>query len=163
MNKIGLAMSQTRTAEATLADAWLRVGERESIDHEWLYNARHFHTQCVGHIEQLAEFAGKYGAEVEEKEDSEFFQSLMGKMRHKVAELVGARPEAGLLLLRDQRMIYTLGYATTFHWIVLGQVAQVMRDRDLLTMVDHCHKDILTQIKWVKSEIKMASPQVICA
>jgi hypothetical protein len=163
MNKIGLAMSQTRAAEATLADAWLRVGERESIDHEWLYNARHFHTQCLGHIAQLAAFADTYGADVEEKEDTEFFHSLMGRMRHKVAELVGRRPEAGLLLLRDQRLLFTLGYATSFHWIVLGQVAQVMRDPDLLTMVDQCHKDILTQVKWVKSEIKVAAPQVICA
>jgi hypothetical protein len=163
MNKIGLAMSQTRAAEATLADAWLRVGERQSIDQEWFYNARHFHTQCLGHIDRLAGFAPKYGAEVEEKEDSEFFHSLMGKMRHKMAEIVGRRPESGLLLLRDQRLVFTLGYATSFHWIVLGQVAQAMRDRDLLTMVDHCHKDILTQVKWIKSEIKVASPQVLCA
>lgn len=163
MNKIGLALSQTRTAEATLADAWLRVGERESADQEWLYNARHFHTQCLEHIQKLAAVAPAYDAEVDEKEDSEFFQSMMGKVRHKVSELVGRRPESGLLLLRDQRLVFTLGYATSFHWIVLGQVAQVMRDRDLLTMVDHCHKDILTQVKWVKSEVKAASPQIICA
>lgn len=163
MNKIALAMSQTRTAESTLASAWLRVGERESIDQEWLYNARHFHTQCLGHIEQLAKIAPRYGAEIDEEEDSEFFHSVMGKMRHKVAEMVGRRPESGLLLLRDQRLVFTLGYATSFHWIVLGQVAQAMRDHELLTMVDHCHKDILTQVKWIKSEVKAASPQVICA
>ncbi|HEU5035348.1 MAG TPA: hypothetical protein VFT62_11430 [Mycobacteriales bacterium] len=163
MNKIGLALSQTRTAEASLASTWLRVGERESVDHEWLYNARHFHTQCLEHIEDLAKFAPKYGSDIDEKEDRDFYDGLMGKTRHKISEMIGRRPESGLLLLNDQRLVYTLCYAVSFHWTVLGQVAQAMRDRDLLTMVDHNHKDILTQVKWVKAEIKVSSPQVLCA
>lgn len=163
MNKIAVAFSQTRLAEATLADAWRRVGQRESADQEWLHNATRFSTQCKQHIEDLARFAPRYGTEVDEKDDGEFFHGTMGKMRHKVSELVGRRPESGLLLLRDQRLVYTLGYATAFHWTVMGQIAQAMRDIDLLTMVDHNHKDILTQVKWVKSEVKAASPQVFCA
>lgn len=163
MNKIAIAFSQTRTAEAALADAWLRVGERQSADHEWFHNANRFNVQCKEHIEELARFAPRYGTHMEEKDDTEFFHGMMGKLRHKVSELVGRRPESGILLMRDQRLIFTLGYATGFHWMVMGQIAQAMRDDELLTMVDHNHKDILTQIKWVKSEIKAASPQVFCS
>jgi hypothetical protein len=101
--------------------------------------------------------------DLDAKSDRDFFHGVMGKARHRMAELVGRRPESGLLLLRDQRMMFTLAYATSFHWIVLGQVAQVMRDEDLLTMVDHNHKETLTQVKWVKSEVKVAAPQILCA
>ncbi|HWB67182.1 MAG TPA: hypothetical protein VG708_10185 [Mycobacteriales bacterium] len=163
MNKIGLALAQTRSAEATLADAWLRVGERQSVDQEWLYNGRHFRGQCLSHIDDLTRFAPKYDASVDSKEDNEFFQRLKGKARHTVSMLIGRRPESGLVLMRDQRMLFTLGYATSFHWIVLGQVAQASRDHDLLTMVDHNHKEILTQIKWLKTEIKSVAPQVLCS
>lgn len=163
MNKIALAFDQTRAAESVLADAWLRAGERESVDQEFLYNARHFHEQGVQHIARLAEFAPKYGADVDPKTGRDSFHGLLGKTRHRISVLVGRRPESGLLLLRDQRMLFTLGYATSFHWIVMGQVAQATRDHGLLTMSSQCHKDVLTQIKWLKSEIKVASPQVLCA
>jgi hypothetical protein len=163
MNKTAIPFKQTRAAEAALGDAWLRVGERQSADQEWIYQARHFHQQCLDHIERLAEFAPKYGTDVDLKQDGDRIHGLLGKTRHKISELVGRRPESGLLLMRDQRMLFTLAYATSFHWIVMGQVAQACRDADLLTMVSQCHKQTLTQVKWLKSEIKVASPQVFCA
>lgn len=163
MNKAGLALSQTRSAEATLADAWRRVSERQSAEHEWAYNGRRFHDECLGHIHALAEVAPRYGADVDdEEEDRQYFQGIAGRLRERVSEVVARRPASGLLLLRDQRTMFTLGYAASFHWIVLGQVAQAIRDQQLLTLVDRCHQDVLTQVKWVKSEIKASAPQVLC-
>jgi hypothetical protein len=163
MNKIRLALSQTRAAEVKLANEWLRVGQRESVDHEWLYNARHFRTQCLQHVESLVPFAERYGGSLRAPTEREALHQVMGTVRHTVAVLAGRRPEAGLLLLRDERRLFTLGYAASFHWIVLGQVAQVLRDDELLTVVDRNHKDVLTQVKWVKSEVKVSVPQIVCA
>jgi hypothetical protein len=46
---------------------------------------------------------------------------------------------------------------------MLGQVAQALRDRELLSQVDALHRQVLTQIKWVKTKVKEATPQVVAA
>jgi hypothetical protein len=40
-------------------------------------------------------------------------------------------------------------------------VAQATRDGDLLTLVDELHRETLTQIKWLKTQAKLASPQAL--
>jgi len=47
------------------------------------------------------------------------------------------------------------------HWLMLGQVAQALRDKNLLVEVSALHKQALTQIKWLKTRIKESSPQVL--
>ncbi|MFE9093311.1 hypothetical protein [Streptomyces sp. NPDC007264] len=47
------------------------------------------------------------------------------------------------------------------HWILLGQVAQAVRDHRLLEDVTVLHKETLTQIKWLKTRPKDAAPQVL--
>jgi hypothetical protein len=47
------------------------------------------------------------------------------------------------------------------HWILLGQAAQALRDEKLLKEATLLHEQTLTQIKWVKTRLKEASPQVL--
>jgi hypothetical protein len=47
------------------------------------------------------------------------------------------------------------------HWLVLGQVAQAVRDENLLDEVSALHKQVLRQIKWLKTRIKESSPQAL--
>jgi hypothetical protein len=49
----------------------------------------------------------------------------------------------------------------SFHWLIAGQLAQATRDHELLTLVDELHRETLTQIKWLKSHAKRASPQAL--
>jgi hypothetical protein len=44
----------------------------------------------------------------------------------------------------------------SFHWIIAGQLAQATRDHELLTLVDELHRETLTQIKWLKTQVKQA-------
>ena len=44
----------------------------------------------------------------------------------------------------------------------LREVAQAVRDHDLLDQVSLLHKQTLTQIKWLKTRIREATPQVLC-
>jgi hypothetical protein len=74
---------------------------------------------------------------------------------------MGRRPESGLLLLRDLRELYLMAEEANIHWLALGQVAQAVRDHDLLDEVSDLHKQTLTQIKWLKTRIKEAAPQVL--
>jgi hypothetical protein len=49
----------------------------------------------------------------------------------------------------------------SFHWLVAGQLAQATRDEELLGLVDELHRETLTQIKWLKTQVKQASPQAL--
>lgn len=162
MNKIGLALSQTSTAEAALAKEWAHVGEREAVEQELYYNARHFSGQCSRRIDDLQHLGEKYGKDIEDKGETDFF-SMVANVRHKISELVGRTPESGIVLMNDLRLLYTVAEATSFHWIVLGQIAQAARDQDMLTLVGKDHKEVLTQIKFIKTLTKAAAPQVFCA
>jgi hypothetical protein len=46
-------------------------------------------------------------------------------------------------------------------WITMGQVAQAVRDHDLLDEVSLLHKQTLTQIKWLKTRVREAAPQAL--
>jgi hypothetical protein len=80
---------------------------------------------------------------------------------HKTSEMLGRRPSSGLLLLRDLRQLYLMAEEANIHWLVLGQVAQAVRDESLLDEVSTLHKQVLTQIKWLKTRIKESSPQAL--
>jgi hypothetical protein len=75
-----------------------------------------------------------------------------------VNNIIGRRPEAGLLLLRDLRQLFLMAQEANIHWIALGQVAQAVRDHELLDEVSALHKQTLTQIKWLKTRIKEVVP-----
>lgn len=85
---------------------------------------------------------------------------MIAGIRRKTSELLGQRPEAGLLL-RDLRQLYLMAEEASIHWLVLGQVAQALPDQDLLEEVSVLHKQTLTQIKWLKTRIKETCPQVL--
>jgi hypothetical protein len=48
---------------------------------------------------------GRYGGKVREVEAPELWESFMGIVRRKNAELLGRSPKTGLLLLRDLRQL----------------------------------------------------------
>jgi hypothetical protein len=52
-------------------------------------------------------------------------------------------------------------FTVSFHWIIAGQLAQAKRDPELLALVDELHRETLTQIKWLKTQVKQASPQAL--
>jgi hypothetical protein len=49
----------------------------------------------------------------------------------------------------------------SFHWIIAGQLAPATRDHELLSVVDELHRETFTQIKWLKTQVKQASPQAL--
>lgn len=87
--------------------------------------------------------------------------NVLAGLRHKTSEMVGRRPEAGVLLLRDLRQLYLMAQEANVRWLALGQVAQAVRHHDLLDEVSDLHKQTLTQIKWLKTRLKEATPQVL--
>jgi hypothetical protein len=161
VNKIGLALRELYRAEEELADEYVKVGERLAAEHDLWYQCKQFTEQCHRHADAIRPFAERHEQHLPPADDSELGETTTAALRHKLSELLGRRPESGLLLLRSLRQLYLQAQEVSFHWIVAAQLAQATRDHELLTLVDQLHRETLTQIKWLKSQAKQASPQAL--
>jgi hypothetical protein len=162
VNRIGHVLRELYRAEEELADEYVKVGERFAAEHEVWYGCKQFAQQCHARADALRHAAG-FEQELPPAADTEPGKTVTAPLRRKVAELVGRRPEPGLLLLDSLRELHLLAQDVSFRWLLAGQVAQVLRDDELLAQVDELHREVLTQIKWLKSQAKQASPQALAA
>jgi hypothetical protein len=161
MNKIGLALKELYQAEEELADEYVKVGERLAAEHDIWYDCQRFAEQCHRHAEAIRPFAVRYEQELDPPDEDTVGETTTAALRHKLSDLLGRRPESGLLLLRSLRQLYLQAQEVSFHWIIAGQLAQATRDQELLALVDELHRETLTQIKWLKTQVKQASPQAL--
>lgn len=188
--KIGLAIQQVRSAESNLAEELERVGERHKVDQEVYHLTRTLANVSRRNVEELIRFQERYpvsgGTEGDSGEHgllgrllekgSELVDSVsegsgsgeegrrsgvLDTVREKGSEMVGRRPESGLLLLRDLRKLYILASEASINWVILGQGAQAAKDRELLQATKACHPDTLRTLKWTNTKLKETSPQVL--
>jgi hypothetical protein len=161
MNKVGMALKELYRAEEELADEYVKVGERLAAEHDVWYDCKRFAEQCHVHADAIRPFAARHEQELGPPDDDTVGETSTAALRHKLSELLGRRPESGLLLLRSLRQLYLQAQEVSIHWIIAGQLAQASRDHDLLALVDELHRETLTQIKWLKTQVKQASPQAL--
>jgi hypothetical protein len=156
-----MALKELYRAEEELADEYVKVGERLAAEHDVWYDCQRFAEQCHTHAEAIRPFASEHEEELPPADDDTVGETTTAALRHKLSELLGRRPESGLLLLYSLRQLYLQAQEVSFHWIVAGQLAQATRDQELLTVVDDLHRETLTQIKWLKTQVKQSSPQAL--
>ena len=161
MNKVGLALKELYRAEEELADEYVKVGERLGSEHEVWYQCKRFAEQCHAHADAIRPFAYEHDEQLPPADDDTVGETTTAALRHKLSEVLGRRPESGLLLLRSVKQLYLQAQEVSFHWIVAGQLAQAIREPELLSVVDELHRETLTQIKWLKAHVKEASPQAL--
>jgi hypothetical protein len=161
--KVGKALKQLYDAESELADELQKVGERHAVEHDVYYNGHKLAQQCRDHMDEIRLHADRYDEQLAPSDDPDTLDSLLGFFRRKNSELLGRREETGLLLLRDLRQLYLLAQEVAIDWVVVGQCAQAARDRDLLALTTQLHEETVTQIKWIKTKLKEAAPQVLVA
>jgi len=159
--KIGWAIEQLAAAERDLAAELRATGARHKADHDV------FHlTGTLAGIEEenlaaLARHASRYGAEVEPEPQERRTPEVLRSAVEKGSELLGRRPEPGLLLLSDLRALHVLAAGTSLDWVALGQAAQAARDAELLDTVSACHPQTLRTLKWTTYRLKEAAPQAL--
>lgn len=162
--KIGLALREVYDAETDLASDLLRIGERHKVDHDVFHLTRTLSSWCDRHVRRLAEQATRYDVDLDaEAAMDEQDPGLISRLREKGSELVGRKPETGLLLLRDLRELHLSAARASLAWTVLGQGAQAVSDKDLLATVTACHPETIRTMKWTVQKIKEASPQVLAS
>ena len=162
--KLGLAIQQVSSAESDLAEELHKVGERHKTDQEVYHLTRTLANISRKHIEELARYNDRYEVSVDAddaEEEEGRLSGLLDPVREKGSELMGRRPTSGMLLLRDLRQLSRLASEVSINWVILGQGAQAVRDRELLQTVKQAHDDNLRQLKWANTMIKQISPQVL--
>jgi hypothetical protein len=160
--KLALAIREVRDAERTLAQQLNALGERHKADHDVFHLTETLQRISHANLEQLAPHGERYGIDVDPRSaPTEHGSGIVEKAREKTAELIGRRPEPGLLLVRDLRTLHLLYAEASINYVILGQGAQAARDRELLDAVSSCHEQTLRGMKWTVTRIKTAAPQVL--
>jgi hypothetical protein len=159
--KLDLALRELHRAEKSLAADLLKVADRHKADHEIYHVARDLARWSQQHVHELAEIGPHYGLNL--KDDPEQDSGLLATVRHKASELVGRRPEPGLLLLADLRHLHRVAAGVSLDWELLGQGAQAAKDAELLALTKRCHPQSLRQMRWANAMLKVLSPQVLAS
>jgi hypothetical protein len=158
--KIGVAIEAVAAAERELADELIAVGERHKPDHDVYQLTQTLAKMERGHVDALAPHAARYETEVTDGDGGPDPGPLRTAVE-KGAELLGRRPEAGLLLLRDLRRVHLCAAGASLDWVALAQAAQAAKDTELLATVTACHNETLRTLKWTTYRLKEAAPQVL--
>jgi hypothetical protein len=159
MNKIGMAIKELHRSETKLADDLMHMSDRHKSDHEIYHLTRDLARWSTEHVAQLARVGRNYDVQLDTTDPSE--PGLMATAAQKTSELVGRRPEPGLLLLADLRHLYRDASGASLDWEVLAQAAQAAQDRELLSLAQRCHPETLRQARWANAKLKEASAQVL--
>ena len=160
--KLDLALRAVHRSERRLAEELLKLGERHKADHDVFHLSRTVAGWAQGHVRALAEAGKRFELDLDADEPgSDGTGGPLSAVREKAAELVGRRPEPGLLLLRDLRRLHLTAAEASIDWTLLGQGAQAAKDRQLLDLVAACHPQTLRTLRWTTTRLKEGAPQVL--
>lgn len=147
MSDLETLLAQVHDAENDLADELRTRGQRHAPDHDVWYMCQTLVKQTEARASAVRDAAADRGVSISAPSSDGTLSSVAASVREKAADLVGRRPETGLLLIEDLTALFIATQRVNVEWLMLGQVAQALRDEDLLSMSTPKHKQVLTQIK----------------
>jgi hypothetical protein len=136
-------------AEVDLADGFRKTAEGHAADVDVYHLCHTLAKQCDAHAEALKPFVDRYG-EQKEEEPERLFHDLFDETR-----------SGSFGLLRDLQDLYVMANFCDITWTMIGQAAQGVPDTELLEVVNSCEGETSTQIKWLKTRMKVAAPQTL--
>ena len=157
-----VVLHQLHAGEVDLEKELHVVADRHRTDHEIRHVAVDLAAWSLQNRTDLEPVLTRYGTDAD-TDQHDAGGDLLRAAREKTAELLGRRPETGLLLLRDLRHLYLMAEGNSVLWTVLGQAAKAQQDTELLEVVTACHGRTVRQAKWLNGEIKVHAPQVLSA
>jgi hypothetical protein len=157
--KVDRAIGDVRDAEQSLAQHLVRFAERHAAEHDLYHTGHTLARQCETQLAQLAPFAEKYGAAPPDT-DVASSPRMVEQLRRVGSDLLGRSEASGMLLIEDLRHLYLAIQDAELAWVILGQVAQAVRDGQLHDMVMQCHEAAEMRGKWLRTRVKESAPQV---
>lgn len=136
-------------AETALAESFEVVAEGHERDAGVHSVARTLATACRALADALRPAVERYGPALETDPD-----------RWHPGGVTGTR-EGEIGLVRDLQDLYVLGSLVEVTWTIVGQAARGVRDRDLLELTDRGRGETAGQLAWLRSQLKVLSPQAL--
>lgn len=136
-------------AEEELASAYREIARAHADDADVFHVCAMLAEECDAHAERLGPFAARYGEE--EPDEPERLHS----------ELFGGARGGPLGLLRDLHDLYLMATECDIAWTLVEQAAQGARDEDLCGVVGGCEEETANQLRWLRTRMKQAAPQVL--
>jgi hypothetical protein len=155
------AIAQLHEAETNLAEEFDEVGDRHAADPDVSLICHQLAAQCRRHADQLQPLGERYGAKVRGGDSPGLWDSVMGAVRGVTSQASAGFEETGLVLLRDLRQLYLMVSEVEIDWWAVRQGAMALRDSELAEVFESCHEETWAQVKWVKTKVKEAAPQVL--
>jgi rubrerythrin len=146
---LGNYLDMIHRAEIDLADGFRQVAEAHKDEPDIHGLCQKLAIECERHAEALRPIVERYGSNHEDEPDR-LSQDLFQGTR-----------TGGLGLVRDLQDLYIMASDVDITWVVLGQAAQALGDRELLQVVTSFDHETATQLKWLKTRIKSAAPQAL--
>ena len=154
-------LQEVHDGEVDLEQELHLVADRHRADHEVRHVCVDLARWSLQNREALEPLLARYGQAADTVPHAG--TSVAQSVRERAAELLGRRPESGLLLLHDLRRLHLMAEDISVLWTVLGQGAQAVKDAELLDVVTSCHARTVRQALWCTSELKALSPQLLSA
>jgi hypothetical protein len=140
-------------AEQTLTDSFVTVGLGHQAEADVYHTCKSLARLSLQHEQQLAPVVARYG-EQHRGDDVEEPERLH-------AEGLATVRSGAVGLLRDLQDLYLLASLVETSWTVVYQAAQGVRDRELMEIAQQCMGDTSSQLKWLKTRIKIGAPQAL--
>jgi hypothetical protein len=159
--KLAAAVADVHHAEASLADEYRKVGERHAADHDVFHICHRLAAQCETHVQRLTELAASEGDRLPDDGHESLVHDIVATARRKMSEVAGRSAAPGQLLLDDLRHLFVMVSDCEAAWTIVGQGAKASRHAPLIALYGSCCEEIVGQLRWVKTKLKLAAPQVL--
>jgi hypothetical protein len=156
--KVRLALREVHRSERKLANRLDAMAARHRSDQDIHYLAHDLAGWSGKHLEEIADHSRRYGLRLSAGPRT---HAITGALQARLSGALRHRPEPGLVLLADLRRIHLIAAGLSVDWELLGQVAQAVRDQDLLDLTSRCHPETLRQMRWANAMLKELSPQIL--
>jgi hypothetical protein len=163
VKQLASLLARLHELETELADDYRTLGERHAADHDVYHQCHAFARAAEERAAKIAPHAQRLGASVDADDAAELWSGMLERARRASSALLGRQPRTGALLLRDLRRLLLAAEEVSIHWMLAGQGAQAARDAELLQVVNECHTEVETEVKWFTTRLKVAAPQALMA
>jgi hypothetical protein len=153
MPHLATYIGMVHRAEQTLADSLLTIGDGHKAEADVFHACSTLAKMSQDHVSRLQAVVDRYGEE-RAGDDVEEPDRL-----HAVG--VGEVRQGSIGLLRDLQDLYLLATLVQTTWTVIYQGAQGARDRELMTIAEHCNADTSRVLTWLNTRMKAAAPQAL--
>ena len=132
-----------------LGDALREVADRHRDEPDVWHLGNALAQDGDRHAESLRPFTERYGEDADDEPD---------RLHN---DLFSGGRDGPLGLLRDLHDLYLMATECDITWTLVGQAAQGARGEELLGVVQDCEHETTIHLKWLKTRMKAAAPQVL--